>query len=282
MEFRTKHAFGIVIGVAVTIVAANAFNMFLNWETAAIVCGLLLGLEAGFWSGIPGTTCEVHAQIFKAMFSNKFLGAIKTTAYYATTVAGIVLAAYTAFKTAMFLYHSQPWLLSWSIRGTDAKDFNATCVFAAAGSILLALVTTWLSAVKLSDMFLCDSHRRLKCCFLCLPTGLAIGLAMPIVFPLCGIAVALTIGLIGILCVVLLVYGLLTVAARHEAATITIGVIIGGISGLCYGHWTQLAFVPTTLSIMVGATVGLTSAYAAYRIGRKLQAVNKPATATAS
>lgn len=36
MNFSTRHAFGIVVGVAVTIVAANVLNMFFNLETAAI------------------------------------------------------------------------------------------------------------------------------------------------------------------------------------------------------------------------------------------------------
>src|SRR3989344_6679979 len=72
MEFTRRHMCGIVIGVAATIVVANGLNMFLNWETAAIVCGLLLGLEAGFWSGFPGLTYEVHARIFNRLLTKEF------------------------------------------------------------------------------------------------------------------------------------------------------------------------------------------------------------------
>lgn len=278
MNFSTRHAFGIVVGVAVTIVAANALNMFLNWETAAIVCGLLLGLEAGFWAGVPGLTREVHARIFRGLLSNEFWSAIKTTAYYVTAIAGISLAIFTAIGTTTWLFH-QPWVLSWFTDGADAEN---NCGMVKISAVVFAFIVTIVSEVALSDRLVDRSHRRLECGLLHLPIGLAIGLVMPVAVPLICAVVALMFGLIGILCIVLLAYCLLMVAARYEVATITIGVIVGGISGLCYGRWTQLAFVPTTLSIMVGATVGLTSAYAAYRIGRKLQAVNKPATATAS
>ena len=75
---------------------------------------------------------------------------------------------------------------------------------------------------------------------------------------------------------------LIMMVGKHEAAAITLGVTSGGISGLCYGRWTLLAFGPTTLSILVGAAAGLTSAYAAYRLGRLLQTADKPTTETAS
>ena len=271
-----------MIGVAVTILAANALNVFFGWETAAIVCGLVLGLEAGFWSGVPSITREVHVGIFRVLLSSELRDGVKTIIYYTTAVAGIALAAYMTFKTATWLFSSQPWLLSLATNGTAVEDINNTRILAMGSSVLLALFLTGLSEVNLSDFFLGSPYRRLKCCLLHLPIGLAVGLTVPVALPLFFAAAALMLGLTGVLLITLIVYGLLKVAARYEAATITIGVIVGGISGLCYGRWTQLAFGPTLLSIVVGSTVGLTSAYSTYRIGRLVQTANKPATATAS
>lgn len=289
MNFSTRHAFGIVVGVAVTIVAANALNMFLNWETAAIVCGLLLGLEAGFWSGIPQLTYQVHSVVFKTMLSPELWSAafrvVKSIAYYATAAAGLALATYTAYKANMWLCH-QPWLYQVLLQGGgDSMEITESNIIGMSwiGAPLLAIAMTWIVQSQLFDVLSrYGGGRWWKCSALHLPCGLAVGIVLPPAFMLFCVLAGLIMAAVAVLLIVVLAYSLLQIAARHEAVTITIGVIAGGISGLCYGRWTQLAFGPTLLSIMVGVAVGLASAYAAYRIGRKLQAANKPATATAS
>ncbi|OGH71212.1 MAG: hypothetical protein A3C74_01695 [Candidatus Magasanikbacteria bacterium RIFCSPHIGHO2_02_FULL_44_13] len=280
MQFTRRHAFGIVIGVAATIVAANGLNMFLNWETAAIVCGLLLGLEAGFWSGFPGLTYEVHARIFNRLLTKEFwsgLGEVfGVVIFYATAIVGIVLSAYTGVVASKWLYNQQ-WLLQLMNEdaGISTRGTEPSC-------LILAILLAYVAVMGLSNVLNHHSHKRLKCCLLHIPISLAIGLLVPVALPVLIVALVLVAGAGVIISAGMIVYCLLTVAARQEAATITVGVIVGGISGLCYGRWTQLAFGPTTLSIMVGAAAGLASAYAAYRLGRLLPTADKPATETAS
>lgn len=271
--FKARHAFGIVIGVAVTIVAANALNMILNWETAAIVCGLLLGLEAGFWSGIPRLTYHVHNEVIQGMLSPEFwsalFGVVKRVVYCTTFLAGIAVATYITYKAGVWLGH-QPWL--YSLIG-DEKDLYLYGESADAKIVAWSLVgALWSAAFTLLvQIWLFDSisgGRWWKCGALHIPSGLAVGAVMWLVLPLFCAALVLVLATGAIILAAVILACLFKVAGKHEAITITTGVIIGGLTGLAYGHWTQLALWPTTLSIVVGSAAGLASAYIMHRVGR--------------
>ena len=90
--------------------------------------------------------------------------------------------------------------------------------------------------------------------------------------------VTLIIFLCAVCMVALILYGLANIASKHEASTITIGVVSGVLSGLGFGlWWTDFAFFPTILSLLAGCIVGYGLAYIFYRIGiaewfKKIQA----------
>lgn len=292
MNFSARHAFGIVIGVAVTIVAANVLNMFLNWETAAIVCGLLLGLEAGFWSGVPRLTYRIHKAVFLEKFWRTIFSVLKPVVYYSTALAGFCLAVYVAFKVGVWMNH-QPWLY-WLFQDKDSTFFDNTegyiAMGTAIGTCMVSIPLTLVVQGWLFDQF--DGNRWWKCSTLHLPIGLATGLATgAALFTALFLVIAafcLFIIIAALVLAAIVIKSLILVAGKHEAMTITVGVVIGGLNGLCYSRWTQLAFEPTSLSIMVGSATGLASAYAVHHLGkadwfkRLVKAERPPIAATTS
>lgn len=272
--FTVRHGFGIVIGVAVCIVAANALNLFFNLETAAIICGLLLGLEAGFWSGIPQLTYRVHGEVFKAVLSPEAFKAVKSIAYYATAIAGIALATYTAYQANEWLCHQQ-WLYQ-VLRdegGTKTAYYDSTEESISLMSLFLSFplapimiwaVQSWL----FHDLFHYRPGKWWKCSALHIPCGITVGMILPPAFLLSCVLLGLVAAATAVVLTAIALACLFKVAGKQEAITITAGVIIGGLTGLAYGHWTNLVFEPTALSIAVGSIAGLVGAYVMHRTGR--------------
>ena len=68
---KKQEIFGLAVGVITVILSAMSLNHYFGWLNSAVMLGLILGLEAGFWIGAPQLTCKIHASAFSCLADNK-------------------------------------------------------------------------------------------------------------------------------------------------------------------------------------------------------------------
>ena len=226
-------------------------------------------MEAGFWSGIPELTYDVHKTTITTILSHSswciIIGAVKTIIYYTTALCSLCLAVYVAYRVGVWTNH-QPWLFWLFLDKNASAYFDNTEVNIMMGTtMMIALPTIILNCLAQNWLFSQFYRNRWwKCGALHLPMGLTTGLATGLLvipaFMLVAMSLCMSIAVAVFMLAAIMLKCLIMMVGKHEAAAITLGVTSGGISGLCYGRWTLLAFGPTTLSIMVGAAAGLATA----------------------
>lgn len=269
---------GIAIGSAVMVLVANIFNHLLGWEISAIIVGLVVGLEAGFWTGAPTTTKLVHEEIYDGlpelypivlgiitllvttgMFITVFFWPISLciTKYSHllphTLTLGPFYAIIYAFYLLVGMFASLGWFVFIMDMMTDGHDEN------------------WF--MKLVNKGTRNPGAAVVVALIGLPAGLVavIVCATVILFgPIVLVVIALR-------AIIKIPIALVILCGKHETATIGVGVTIGGLTGLAYG-WTHLALPATSIAMVTGAAVGMATGWLLAKASAALQKLTeKPA-----
>lgn len=269
---KKRHLVAILLGIVTVVLAGNLLNHLLGWDLTAILAGLVAGLEVGYWIGAPEITRKVHLRVLSGICS-------KTAATALLSLAGVIVffTAYLAAigASAYIGIHVAEWVAAWSIWGGGLSSVEPNSpfqlpVFSFAAIILSFAVSAIVIPLWLIDALFHDNEFAdglIK--FLLIPIiGIGVGLVMPFVIiiglPVLALAVAGAV-------ILLAIWGLTSLvilAGKEELITITVGITIGGLSGLVYGQWTHLEVMPTMTAIAIGAITGLPAAYAVHRLGR--------------
>lgn len=269
---KKRHLVAILLGIVTVVLAGNLLNHLLGWDLTAILVGLVAGMEVGYWTGAPQFTKKVHIKVLSGICS-------ETAATGLLTLAGVIVfvAAYSAATgaSAYIGKHVAEWVAAWSIwgGGLNIVEINSPvqlhafsfAVMFLSFAVSAIVIPLWLMDALFHGNEFVDGLIK----FLLIPIiGIGVGLVMPFIIiiglPILALAVASVVILLAIWGLTVLVI----LAGKQELATITVGVVIGGLAGLVYGQWTHLEIMPTLTAIAIGAITGLPAAYAVLRLGR--------------
>ncbi len=277
--FTKQKQRGIILGVLSGILFATLLNWQFDWQFLALGLGVLTGLEVGFWTGIPALTLQIHQTAFQKTFSRQGLNFLWQTLVIVGVSCLVIASMLAAYVVPIFLQHLTPPLL--------ADTYGISNIFPNAGSGNFipsthlggfAGLVMWFGCIVVLKKFLRNiSVDRLWIVWLLvIPAGVLIGaitywLSL-VIITLVGTAFVLSLATV----ITYILYSFLRdglvalckTAVHNQAATITVGVISGVISGLGFGiWWTKFAFGPTMLSCLLGCSVGYSLAYATHKVG---------------
>ena len=268
---KKQHSIGIVVGVVTGLVVGfvmQACGIWLGWCVGAMC---VVGLEIGYWVGVPDKTLEVHKRVFTTLwFVPRVDGARAKRA--AARFAAIIISL--AVALAIFLLTA--WVVGVFRFGTmieNSKVSFAGCIVMLVEMICMVYAYGFwfgmpegqalrLQIKKLLTEKISNPSWRLVAAGVIIPF-LSILLALSIVMYF--VWLALTIPVLPFV----LISSVCRLAAKRECAVITAGVIGGILAGFIIGALGYFTFTGEAFACAVGAVIGVVVGRVAVFFGRE-------------
>ena len=259
MPLTKNHAFGIFVCVITCLLIANVLNYFFGWQLPAILTGLVLGLEAGFWTGAYETTYAVHKKLycpFKLVFG---------IAIYVFSVWGAyTLAMLVNYDNALGTMTAIKQWLNLAMSQSDAKLLEILIGLAQVGIFIGGVV--FMLPLKILQAFDDHSVKSFPRQMLIL-AGLMLFAGAFLPFILASIIAGVVFAAIA--AIVLVIIAVIDLSTKYETMSIAFGGTIGSLAGIAVG-WTKMDFQMLLIAMLFGSAIGLISGWLSPKMARLL------------
>ena len=248
MSFTKMNVLGIGIAIITCIIIANGLNLFFGLDKIAQITGLLIGLEAGFWTGAYQPTKAVHQKLFEP-FKMGF------------TIASYLSILAVSIWLAVWIHNEYNIITQLNV--ALGHRINGILIIGEVIIFFLGMITIPYHLTEFFDVTEQKQNKKVSYLtrrIIISGTALLMGILLPalvvVTIALAFLFLALT--TLGTILGALL--GIFILASKHETMSIAFGGIAGSLAGLSLG-WTNMEFQALSMAMVLGIPVGLVSGW---------------------